>query len=289
MFIRERRMAGGSRIRRGREPRAATLIELLVVIALIGLLISILVPSLKRSMDLAGATLCKHNLHEIHRSLVMYQSDHDGWLPIVVEPKLGLAAIRRPDPWFLKMYPTSMPDPFVLTCPKDPYRYRMVAGGSHFEEDVRADYSSYGLNAFIMMAGDGVVANLDHHQPSRPGDTILLADIGPDLASFGSQVAGLVGPARNHSLLTWDDGFDPFSGQTVQPWLTQRHEDGIHVLTVAGGVRKARTADVMRSPVRRHYSDCAAGGCTFCREFRAFHYSFASSHLYWWTGPAPAE
>ena len=108
-------MVGGSRIRAGCRVRAATLIELLVVIALIGLLISILVPSLKRSMDLAGATLCKHNLHEIHRSLVMYQTDHDGWLPIVVEPKLGLAAIRRPDPWFLKMYPTSMPDPFVLT------------------------------------------------------------------------------------------------------------------------------------------------------------------------------
>ena len=47
-----------------RQP-AATLIELLVVMSMIGLLISILIPSLKQSMELAAATVCKHNLREI--------------------------------------------------------------------------------------------------------------------------------------------------------------------------------------------------------------------------------
>ncbi|RME41566.1 MAG: hypothetical protein D6788_01000 [Planctomycetota bacterium] len=215
--------------------------------------------------------------------------ENDGWLPTVVEAGARFGAMRRPTPWFLQLYRASLlPDPLVLVCPKDPYRYRMVPAGSRFEEKVRADYSSYGLSSFIMTAGNGALADLDRKRPTRPADTILAADIGPDRSTFRTQMAGAAGPLRNYSLLTWDDGFDPFSGRPVEPWLTTRHGDGIHVLTIGGGVRKARTKPLMREPVRRYYDHCAAGGCTFCNELRAFHYSFARDRLYWWTGPAPS-
>lgn len=289
MYIPECKRAIYSLARTDRRIRAATLIELLVVIALIGLLISMLIPSLKQSMDVASSTMCKHHLRELYQSVQMYRIDSDGWMPTVVDPKRGVSGLRRPASWFAKLYPTYLPEPRILTCPKDPYKYRMAPAGSRFEEDVRTDYSSYGLNSFIMTAGNGIAADMDRQLPSRPGDTIMVADIGPDRPTMASQVAGVSGPARNYSLLAWDDGFDPFSGRMLDSWLTQRHNNGIHVLTIAGGVRSANTSEMMKRPVRRYYESCAAGGCTFCNDFRIFHYSFARDHLYWWTGSPPTE
>ena len=61
-------------VRRGNRPgvrhisarrmRGFTLIELLVVIAIISLLVSILIPSLKRAKELARRAVCASNLHQ---------------------------------------------------------------------------------------------------------------------------------------------------------------------------------------------------------------------------------
>lgn len=58
-----------------------TLIELLVVIAIISLLVSILLPSLKKARGLAQSTVCKSNLHTQGVLLHYYISDHEGFLP----------------------------------------------------------------------------------------------------------------------------------------------------------------------------------------------------------------
>jgi len=52
-----------------------TLIELLVVVAIIALLVSILMPSLKRAKELARRTVCASNLHTIGISIHLYASD----------------------------------------------------------------------------------------------------------------------------------------------------------------------------------------------------------------------
>ena len=269
--------------------RGATLIELLVVMAMIGLLISILIPSLKQSMDLAKATVCMHNLREIGHSLRYYRYDNDGWLPAVARTDLGIEAIRSSGPWFVKLYPSYLSDPMLLTCPEDPFKYRMAKVGGRLADPSVADYPSYGINSFLVTSGNGFLADVDRHQPARPLDTILVADLGPDDLFGQSQAGGVVGPIRNASLLAWDDGFDPLTGRTPQPWLTTRHRRGIHVLTLAGGVREALTSEIMRRPIRRFYDNCSAGGCTFCNHLRLIHYSFARDHLYWWTGPVPSE
>ncbi len=284
--------------------RAATLIELLVVMAMIGLLITILVPSLKQSMDLASDTLCKNSLREIGHVLKFYRYDNNGWLPVPQRLPQNVEAFAAYEAWLGKLFPTYTDNLQLFVCPDDPYGYQLIKkygginDGSCFGEerhcdnaqinyDIRAPhYTSYGLSEFLATSGGGYLAE-ERHQPTRPRDTILVGDIGPD-GDAGSPIAA--GMGRNSGLLRWDDGMGPFPGTSNEPsWLTGRHGRGINMLTLGGEVREARTTETIRRPVERHYEKCATGGCTFCNELRLRHYSFAEDHLYWWTGPIPAE
>jgi len=77
--------AGRQAGRRPRPGRAAfTLIELLVVIAIIALLVSILVPSLKRAKELAGAAICATNLKSLGMMFQLYGNDNDSSVPLYV-------------------------------------------------------------------------------------------------------------------------------------------------------------------------------------------------------------
>jgi len=55
---------------------AFTLIELLVVIAIIAILVSVLMPSLAKSRDLAREAACKMNQHSIYLAVRMYGADN---------------------------------------------------------------------------------------------------------------------------------------------------------------------------------------------------------------------
>lgn len=268
----------------GRRRKASTLIELLIVIAMIGTLVTMLIPSLKRSMDLAAATVCQYNLREVGFSLRMYSQENQGWLPSTAEsPIITAGAPQVNQAWFTKLFPTYLQDPVSLACPRDPYGYRMEYA-KDLSRPIVAEYASYGVNDFIMNAGDGFLANIERLRPTRPLDTILVADLGPDRLLYDGLAAQ--GPGRNAARMSWGDGFDPYKGTPPNPWLTIRHNDGVHVLTLGGAIRKARTADIMNQPMQRYYDNCAAGGCTFCNELGLYHYSFARDNLFWWTGPA---
>ena len=67
---------------RGR--RGFTLLELLVVVAVIGLVGSMLLPSIVRSKSRAQAILCLRSLYQVHTAWTMYADDNFGWLPGVI-------------------------------------------------------------------------------------------------------------------------------------------------------------------------------------------------------------
>ncbi len=59
-----------------------TLIELLVVIAIIALLLSVILPSLKKAKQKALEVLCRSNLRQWGVLFTMYSQDHDNSLPV---------------------------------------------------------------------------------------------------------------------------------------------------------------------------------------------------------------
>lgn len=64
-----------------------TLVELLVVIGIIGLLISILLPSLGRARNQAQRIKCAANLQQVGQIWHMYANENDGWFPILFEER----------------------------------------------------------------------------------------------------------------------------------------------------------------------------------------------------------
>ncbi len=62
---------------------AFTLVELLVVMAIIGLLVSLLIPTMQTTMDKAKSITCMGNLRQIGLAVNLYVVDHDGTYPFV--------------------------------------------------------------------------------------------------------------------------------------------------------------------------------------------------------------
>jgi prepilin-type N-terminal cleavage/methylation domain-containing protein/prepilin-type processing-associated H-X9-DG protein len=73
-------LAGRPKRSRRQARGAFTLIELLVVIAIISLLVSILLPSLRKATQLARTAVCATNLRNLMLAHSMYAAKYSGWV-----------------------------------------------------------------------------------------------------------------------------------------------------------------------------------------------------------------
>lgn len=158
-----------------RENNGFTLIELLVVIAIIALLVSILLPSLKKAKELAKAALCLSNLHSVALPLFMYANDNQQVLiPAFDVPRYNSGQ------WFTWGGRLFMLDyvesPDMLFCPSEEQRAgswdisKSWAAGDNYNQ-----VCTYGLRE-RGIAGQqwGYTVSLDEIQ--NPSDDYMIVD-----------------------------------------------------------------------------------------------------------------
>ncbi len=157
-------------------PKAFTLIELLTVIAIIGLLLSVIAPSLMRAKETARAIVCKSLAKNYSLALYAYFVETNSLLPISVNDPimrpwhtfdefrsqlgLGLLGQEYKDRQIgqLQEYKPGYPKKFI--CPSA--RYAL----NHPEEGLYAIDRSYGLNTHVYYYKDYVRRRLES-QSSR--------------------------------------------------------------------------------------------------------------------------
>lgn len=147
---------------------AFTLIEVLVVVAIIALLISILLPSLKKARDQAKITACLANLHDFGQACTQYTVLYNGYYPLV--PYIG-SSIYWDNPGaddnLFVLYLTKLtPNVNSYTCPstnhkvRAPYRIDKVMekGGMRYNiycdpgsDEVRNDFEFHAQLASQLM------------------------------------------------------------------------------------------------------------------------------------------
>ncbi len=137
-------------VRQGHCRRAFTLIELLVVVAILALIISILLPSLKRARDRAKITICLTNLHDTGQAMHQYTVMYDPYYPLV--PYIGSSIYYdnpgADDNLFVLWWKKLCPNVGTFTCPttthkiRKPHRIDRVPQGNGIRFNIYCDPKS---------------------------------------------------------------------------------------------------------------------------------------------------
>ena len=153
---------------------AFTLIELLVVIAIIALLISILLPALKRAREQAKATACGSNLHGLGLAVQMYADAYEGHMPGAGLPHGGSGADEQKT-WVNTLAEEYGKNADIAKCPADDSEFwttPLIVDGKSYRR--RTSFASNGYTAYKV--GDrGPYDILERIQ--RPGTTIFWVEL----------------------------------------------------------------------------------------------------------------
>jgi len=138
----------GSRIRP--QSGAFTLIELLVVVAIIGLLVSILLPSLAEARAQAKLTACLANLHDLGVALHTYAHDYDPYFPLTpyMGSNLNVDDPQADDNLFVLWYKRYARNIASFSCPATKYRVRPP-------EKILQQPTQWGIK-YVLMIGNKV-------------------------------------------------------------------------------------------------------------------------------------
>jgi type II secretory pathway pseudopilin PulG len=78
-----------------------TLIELLIIVAIIGILVTLLLPSLTRAKELSKRAVCMSNLSQFYKGLILHSNQYNNDLPASqpVTNGDGIFAIKKNNVW----------------------------------------------------------------------------------------------------------------------------------------------------------------------------------------------
>jgi prepilin-type N-terminal cleavage/methylation domain-containing protein/prepilin-type processing-associated H-X9-DG protein len=139
---------------------AFSLVELLVVIALIAVLVSLLLPALGRSRDLAKQTQCLANEHTIGVAVTAYTNDYHEFFPLSSHTA---GSLSDPGAWLATLQDYGVIPPARI-CPADP--------------DRAGKLTSYATNDHLEPLAPGIDYNPVTHQTLPNGRTQALDRIG---------------------------------------------------------------------------------------------------------------
>lgn len=183
----------------GLESAAAfTLIELLVTIAIIGILTSLLLPSLNRGKAAAQGVQCRNNVRQLLQAWHMYCDDNNGQLPCNADGQDGMGVFtnwvagtmsRGPDATNSNLlldpqqsaFARYMPVATIYKCPGDRSRFvRSVAMNCRMNPT-----RIKGTPAFTAGANTKYETFRKAHQIARPADIFVLLDERSDSINDG--------------------------------------------------------------------------------------------------------
>ena len=134
---------------------AFTLIELLVVIAIIALLVSILLPSLKKAKELAMTVTCAANMHNTNTAMNMYRSDfEDIFVPCYA--LTGPGDVYENATWQQKLMTYAGDNAKMMLCSK------------YNDNKVRTDRNSY----YVFMSSTDPKIGYNHRNLSCGGEKV---------------------------------------------------------------------------------------------------------------------
>jgi len=138
-----------------RRRNAFTLIELLVIVAILAVLVSILVPSLKRARYLTRFAVCMVNLKHVGTGIGAYTSDHRGFYPDRTIINAGLGgpdSLRRGSYDDRPAMAPYMDIDHMMLCPLAPPRPDGFSLGSSTASSVLGCYELYA--GYSLVFGD---------------------------------------------------------------------------------------------------------------------------------------
>lgn len=190
---------------------AFTLVELLVVIGIIGVLMSILIPTTKRIREQAKTMACISNMRQLAVATLMYANQYNGRFP---RP----AVEQQPEDWFhwhpgrttiqrggiaqFLGYPLDLS---LFRCPSDDVENHWWATTTNYKYSYSVNFNVCVLTWHPYLPGPSPKPQLTLSQVKRPASVILLIDESAETADDGCWA------------WQWDDG----GGRNV---LANRHD-----------------------------------------------------------------